>query len=203
MGATKQYFVYMVANQWLSVLYIGVTSSLHARIWQHKHGTIKGFTKTYNCDRLVYFEMYDEIDQAIAREKQIKRWSRVKKERLIDTTNPTRSDLAVDWYTDTLHSISEQEIESPPAVSSRPSEASGGIPSQKHDARVPAGGPSTPRLRAPLGMTRRNSSLRASERERESSPAVSSRPSEASGGTPSREHDVRTSLGNSQSKRQE
>ena len=93
-----QYFVYMLTNRWKNVLYTGVTNSLERRVWQHKHGAIPGFTKKYNCDRLVYIEIYDRIEQAIAREKQIKGWTRAKKDALIATQNPEWNDLAADWY---------------------------------------------------------------------------------------------------------
>jgi putative endonuclease len=63
---------------------------------------VEGFTKKYNCSLLVYIEIYDEIDQAIAREKQIKGWSRAKKNALVNTTNPQWNDLAADWYNDSL-----------------------------------------------------------------------------------------------------
>ena len=94
----KQYFVYLVTNYDRTVLYTGVTNSLERRMWQHKHGTFDGFAKRYHCDRLVYFEEYGEIDQAIAREKQIKGWTRAKKNALLETTNPQWNDLAADWY---------------------------------------------------------------------------------------------------------
>jgi putative endonuclease len=96
----KQYFVYFMTNRWHNVLYTGVTSSLERRVWEHKHNEVPGFTKDYNCDRLVYFEDYDEVDQAIAREKQIKRWTRAKKDALVAKMNPGWNDLAADWYTD-------------------------------------------------------------------------------------------------------
>jgi len=66
-----QYYVYMVSNRWHNVVYIGVTNSLEKRMWQHKAGKISGFTKQYNCDQLVYFELYENIVQAIAREKAV------------------------------------------------------------------------------------------------------------------------------------
>jgi len=94
----KQYFVYMMTNRWRNVLYTGMTNSLEKRVWQHKNKSVPGFTKKYNCDRLVYFETYDEIDQTIAREKQIKAWSRAKKEALIANMNPEWNDLAAEWY---------------------------------------------------------------------------------------------------------
>ncbi len=94
----KQYWVYMLSNRWKNVLYIGFTNSLEVRVWQHKNKAVPGFTKQYNCDRLVYFEQYDEVTQAIAREKQLKRWSRAKKDFLIAKMNPEWRDLADDWY---------------------------------------------------------------------------------------------------------
>lgn len=93
-----QYYVYMMTNSWKNVLYTGVTNSLEARVWQHKNGVISGFTKKYNCHYLVYLEIYEQISQAIAREKQIKGWTRAKKNALVNTTNPDWLDLAADWY---------------------------------------------------------------------------------------------------------
>jgi putative endonuclease len=94
----REYFVYMVTNFTLTTLYTGVTNSLHRRIWEHKSETRDGFTKEYRCDRLVHFEIYNEITQAIEREKQIKGWTRAKKNALIATKNPEWRDLAADWY---------------------------------------------------------------------------------------------------------
>lgn len=94
----KTYFVYMVTNFRQTVLYTGVTNSLVRRVWQHRNGTFGGFTKKYKCDRLVYFEDYGEVTQAIAREKQIKGLSRAKKNAIVATTNPEWNDLAADWY---------------------------------------------------------------------------------------------------------
>jgi putative endonuclease len=93
-----QYYIYMVTNAWKNVLYTGVTNSLETRIWQYKNKAIPGFTKKYNCDRLVYFEVNENINQQIAREKQIKGWSRAKKDALVATMNPEWNDLAADWY---------------------------------------------------------------------------------------------------------
>ena len=78
-------------------LYIGVTSTLNTRILQHKNGTYEGFSKKYNCTRLLYFETHNEISAAIAREKQLKGWRREKKLNLIRTTNPDFKDLAQTW----------------------------------------------------------------------------------------------------------
>ena len=70
------------------VLYIGITSNLVKRIWEHKHKIVAGFTKKYNVDILVYFELYANPNEAIAREKQLKKWSRKKKIILIVKSNP-------------------------------------------------------------------------------------------------------------------
>jgi putative endonuclease len=89
----KTYCVYIVANERNSVLYIGVTSNLIRRIYEHKQHLVKGFTDKYNCSKLVYYESTDSVLGAIMREKQLKKWSRSKKEALIDTMNPERRDL--------------------------------------------------------------------------------------------------------------
>jgi putative endonuclease len=94
----KQYWVYILTNRWRNVLYIGVTNALDNRTFQHKNKEVRGFTQKYNCDRLVYFEEYDEIDQAIAREKQLKGWKRVRKNALVESMNPEWNDLAADWF---------------------------------------------------------------------------------------------------------
>jgi putative endonuclease len=94
----KQYFVYLMTNFDLTVLYTGVTNSLERRVWQHKNAAFDGFTKKYKCDRLVHLEEYGEIDQAIAREKQIKGWTRAKKNALVNDKNPEWKDLAAEWY---------------------------------------------------------------------------------------------------------
>ena len=74
-------------------LYIGVTNNIFRRVWQHKMKLLEGFTKKYNCRRLVYYEEYDNINIAIKREKQLKNWNRKKKEFLIKTINPEWHDL--------------------------------------------------------------------------------------------------------------
>ncbi len=93
-----QYYVYMMTNRWRNVLYTGVTKSLEKRVWQHKNKVAPGFTKKYNCDRLVYFEIHEDVKETIAREKQIKAWRRSKKDELIAILNPDWKDLAADWY---------------------------------------------------------------------------------------------------------
>ena len=97
MAREHQYYVYMVSNRWHNVLYIGVTNSLERRMWEHKTKAISGFTKKYNCDQLVYFELYENIAQAIAREKQLKGWIRAKKDALIAKMNPGLMDLSAEW----------------------------------------------------------------------------------------------------------
>src|ERR1700761_4100201 len=90
------YYVYIMASRSLT-LYIGVTSSIELRVRQHKTGTFEGFSKQYHCTRLVYYERYKEPLAAIAREKQLKRWSREKKLTLIKQSNPTFLDLSEEW----------------------------------------------------------------------------------------------------------
>jgi len=78
-------------------LYTGMTNNLEARMYEHKNKLVRGFTQRYNIGRLVYFEVYSDVRQAIAREKQVKSWRRSKKIALIESTNPTWEDLAADW----------------------------------------------------------------------------------------------------------
>ena len=91
------YFVYMVASI-SRVLYIGMTNNLHRRVWEHKNDLFAGFSSQYRCHRLVWCESYDDVNKAIDREKQLKRWNRTKKEWLIAQHNPTWEDLAAEWY---------------------------------------------------------------------------------------------------------
>ena len=89
----KEYFVYIMASE-SGTLYIGITNNLQRRIYEHKEGLISSFTEKYNCKKLVYFETYDDVDEAIVREKQLKGWIRIKKENLIKTINPGWKDLS-------------------------------------------------------------------------------------------------------------
>ncbi len=91
------FYVYIMASD-SGTLYVGVTNSLERRVWEHKNGILPGFTKRYSCHKLIYFEQYDYIEDAIAREKQLKRWRREKKQNLIKTLNPSWKDLSADWY---------------------------------------------------------------------------------------------------------
>ena len=89
----KQYYVYILASQKNGTLYVGVTSNLTKRVYEHKHNFIDGFTKKYNVHDLVYYEHFNEVEEAILREKQIKKWNRKWKLRLIEEKNPAWSDL--------------------------------------------------------------------------------------------------------------
>ena len=90
-------FIYILTNENRSTLYIGVTNNLERRLHEHKNEVLDGFTKTYHVHTLVYVERYEHIEEAIAREKQLKRWSRKKKDILIGRVNPTWKDLAKEW----------------------------------------------------------------------------------------------------------
>ena len=92
----RRYFVYIMASRSLT-LYIGVTGNLQRRVAQHKQHSFDGFTEHYKIDRLVYFERYHYINNAISREKQLKRWRREKKINLIQSLNPTWIDLSEEW----------------------------------------------------------------------------------------------------------
>ena len=86
-------YVYILASSVGGTLYVGVTSNLVGRIYQHKLGVVEGFTWKYSVDRLVYCEVYDSIEAAILREKQLKKWNRAWKIGLIEKTNPNWIDL--------------------------------------------------------------------------------------------------------------
>jgi putative endonuclease len=89
----KQYFVYILASKRSGTLYTGITSSLAKRVWQHKHGMVDGFTTKYKVTMLVYYEVHNDPESAITREKQIKKWKRAWKLRLIEDKNPRWKDL--------------------------------------------------------------------------------------------------------------
>ena len=90
---TKQPYVYILARKKNGTLYIGVTSNLIQRIWQHKNNQIEGFTKKYNVHTLVYYEQHEMMETAITREKQMKKWKRDWKIKLIEKDNPQWEDL--------------------------------------------------------------------------------------------------------------
>jgi putative endonuclease len=87
------YYIYILSNKNNNVLYVGVTNDLVRRCHEHKKKLVKGFTEKYNVDKLVYYEVFDFIELAIKREKQIKGYSREKKDMLIDNVNPERNEL--------------------------------------------------------------------------------------------------------------
>ena len=89
--------VYIMTNYSETSLYIGVTSNLPKRVWEHKNKVVKGFTEKYNINKLVYYELTDSIESAISREKQLKRWHRQWKINLIKEMNPDFKDLSLEW----------------------------------------------------------------------------------------------------------
>ncbi len=96
MRGERRYYVYIMASRSLN-LYTGVSDNIYRRALEHKSGKIEGFTKRYNINRLVYYETFKYIGNAIAREKQVKAWTRAKRIALIKSLNPTWQDLADGW----------------------------------------------------------------------------------------------------------
>ena len=92
----KQYYVYIMSSK-SGTLYTGMTNNLARRVYEHKHKLIPGFTQKYNVNRLVYCEVFNQVQDAIAREKSIKGWLRRKKIELIESSNPTWADLSEEW----------------------------------------------------------------------------------------------------------
>jgi putative endonuclease len=90
---TRQPAVYILASRRYGTLYVGVTSDLGKRIWEHKNDLVEGFTKKYGVHDLVYYELHADMTQAIQREKRIKKWNRAWKIALIEKANPAWSDL--------------------------------------------------------------------------------------------------------------
>ncbi len=96
----RTYFVYIMTNKMNTTLYVGVTNNIEHRTYEHKTGKGGYFTSKYKLNKLIYYEEFQYINDAIAREKELKGWSRKKKDVLIKTLNPLRDDLAHDWYDD-------------------------------------------------------------------------------------------------------
>ena len=94
-----QYYVYILSNKKNGTLYIGVSNNLERRIFEHKNKLIEGFSKKYELTKLIYFEVFQHINEAIAREKRLKKWKRKWKINLIEEKNPNWNDLASDWST--------------------------------------------------------------------------------------------------------
>ena len=89
----KHFFVYILASKRNGTLYTGITSDLVKRVWQHKNNSVEGFTKKYDVKILVYYEIYNDAESAITREKRIKKWRRAWKLKLIEEKNPHWKDL--------------------------------------------------------------------------------------------------------------
>jgi putative endonuclease len=96
-GDHRHYCIYILTNR-SKTLYVGVTNNLLRRVWEHKFGNGSEFCKHYKIDRLVYYESFDDVRNAIDREKQIKGWLRIRKIQLIVSVNPSWSDLSEGWY---------------------------------------------------------------------------------------------------------
>ncbi len=94
----KQYYLYILASKRNGTLYIGITNDLIRRIGEHKSKLIEGFSKKYNVDRLVFFEIYNDVSEAITREKRLKKWNRHWKIKLIEEMNPEWNDLYDDLF---------------------------------------------------------------------------------------------------------
>ncbi|NAS29643.1 GIY-YIG nuclease family protein [Flavobacteriaceae bacterium R38] len=93
-----QYYVYIISNKMNGTLYIGMTNDLERRMFEHKNKLVSGFSKTYNLNKLIYFEIYNHVEDAILREKRLKKWKRQWKINLIIEKNPKWNDLAIDWF---------------------------------------------------------------------------------------------------------
>jgi putative endonuclease len=96
-----QYFVYIMCSN-SGTLYIGMTNSIYRRALQHKRGEIEGFSSKYHCNRLVYYQSFDDVHKAIGREKQLKGWLRARKIALIESRNPRWQDYAEKWGAEML-----------------------------------------------------------------------------------------------------
>lgn len=93
---SKRYYVYIMASE-SGTLYIGVTNDIKIRVYQHKQQQVEGFTKKYSCHKLIYVEEYTNVYEALRREKQLKNWNRKKKEKLIQSENPSWKDLSTEF----------------------------------------------------------------------------------------------------------
>jgi putative endonuclease len=99
MREKRSYYVYILSS-YSGTLYVGVTNDIEGRMQQHKSREIKGFTQKYEVTRLLYYEEFDDVYMAIAREKEIKKWRREKKIALFEETNPSWEDLSKEWFED-------------------------------------------------------------------------------------------------------
>ena len=105
----KQYYVYILANWNNKVLYVGVTNNIQRRLYEHKNKLIDGFSSKYNVDKLVYFEETTDVNDAIAREKQIKSWRREKKNKLIERLNPDWNNLGNEFDKEKIPRVAPSE----------------------------------------------------------------------------------------------
>jgi putative endonuclease len=96
----NQFYVYILTNKGNTVLYVGVTNNLKRRVYEHKTHLNSGFTDKYNICKLIWYDCFLTPDNAILREKQLKKWNRTWKERIINEMNPEWKDLSMDWYND-------------------------------------------------------------------------------------------------------
>ena len=94
MTGSKQYYVYILTNWNNKVMYVGMTNNLERRMHEHRHKLVQGFTAKYNVHKLVYYEETQDVHAALAREKEIKKWRREKKNLLVQGSNPTWQDLS-------------------------------------------------------------------------------------------------------------
>ena len=94
---SKCYYVYILTNNWGNDMYVGVTNNLERRLYEHKLELVPGFSKRYHVHKLVYFEETPDVRSALEREKQLKGWTRKRKNELVETLNPTWADLSLSW----------------------------------------------------------------------------------------------------------
>jgi putative endonuclease len=100
------FYVYILTNWNNKVMYIGMTNNLERRMYEHKNKLVDGFTKKYNVNKLVYYEYATDVHVAIAREKEIKKWRREKKNQLVMSMNPEMRDLSLEWENEVVISTS-------------------------------------------------------------------------------------------------
>lgn len=93
----KTYHVYIMTNKKYGTLYIGVTNNLIRRVYEHQHNIVKGFTEKYSCHKLVYYAGIPDVSMALQRERQMKKWKRLWKIRVIQEMNPDWDDLSEEW----------------------------------------------------------------------------------------------------------
>ena len=98
MKTIHQYYVYILASKIRGTLYIGITNDLQKRVYEHKREIKKGFTEKYGINKLIYFETFKDVNEAIKREKNLKKWKRAWKIKLIEEDNKKWLDLSKDWY---------------------------------------------------------------------------------------------------------